>query len=187
MGTYFFGVLSLPDKIRTGQLDLYLTKPTNALFLLSFEQMDFGSIILTIPGILIVVWGAVRLPSPVTFWMVLGYILFLTIMYILMFFLMVLVRIPAFWFTRLTVFDHLEGALVEFSYRVPGVLYKGVWKFILYILLPYGLMATLPTQMLAGEVRWMHWVLVCGVLAIFWLLTEVVWRFGLSRYNSASS
>jgi ABC-2 type transport system permease protein len=187
MGTYFFGVLNLPEFIRNGQLDLYLVKPVNPLFLISTESMDLGSIILSIPGMGMVMWGAAQLQLPLNPLWILGYIGMLLLMYVLMYCLMVLMRIPAFWLVKLTVFSNLENAMVEFSYRVPGVMFKGIWKFILYILLPYGLMATLPTQILAGESRWTAWLLAGGVLAGFWYLMDRLWHQGLRQYNSASS
>ena len=42
MWLYFFGVTSIPMKIREGKLDIYLTKPVNTLFWLTFENMDIS-------------------------------------------------------------------------------------------------------------------------------------------------
>jgi len=43
---YFFGVIAIPEKIQTGDLDLYLTKPVNPLLRLTFEQVNPGSFFL---------------------------------------------------------------------------------------------------------------------------------------------
>jgi ABC-2 type transport system permease protein len=99
----------------------------------------------------------------------------------------VLLRVPAFWLVRITAFQDLENSLVEFSFRVPGVVFRGVWKFMLYVVLPYGLMATIPTQFLTGGMTLRHWLLVGGVCILFWVGTLGLWRIGLRRYGSASS
>lgn len=187
MCTYFFGVLAIPDKIRTGALDLYLTKPVSSLFLLSVESMDFGSILLTIPGLMMVAWGARELGLRLTIGMVAGYAVLFAAMFLLMYCVMVVLRVAAFWLVRINAFNEMENALVEFSFRVPGVVYQGIWKFFLYILLPYGLMATIPTQFLTGGMRLQHWLLVGGVLAGFWIVMTMLWQAGLQRYGSASS
>lgn len=187
MCTYFFGVLAIPDKIRTGALDLYLTKPVSALFLVSVEHMDFGSILLTIPGLMMVGWGVRALGLQLTVGMVAGYVALFAGMFLLMYCVMVVLRVAAFWLVRINAFNELENALVEFSFRVPGVVYQGVWKLLLYILLPYGLMATIPTQFLTGGMRLEHWLLVAGVLAGFWVGMTLLWQAGLRRYGSASS
>jgi ABC-2 type transport system permease protein len=88
---------------------------------------------------------------------------------------------------RTNAFNDLENTLVDFAYRIPGVAFRGVWKVILYVVLPYGLMATLPTQLLTGGMPWSYWLLASGVLAGFWLLMNLFWRSGLRRYGSASS
>jgi ABC-2 type transport system permease protein len=187
MSTYFFGVLSIPDKIRAGGLDLYLVKPTNALLLASFESMDFGSILLVVPGIFLVGWGANELGIQITPLIVFGYILLMMVMYVLMYLLMVLLRVPAFWLVRINAFQELENGLVEFSFRIPGVVYQGFWKALLYVILPYGLMATIPTQYLTGGLEIRHWLLVSVVFVVFIVLTTGLWRRGIKRYGSASS
>jgi ABC-2 type transport system permease protein len=187
MSTYFFGVLAIPDKIRTGGLDLYLVKPANALFLLTVEGVDFGSIMLTIPGLLMVLWGVARLGIYLTLGLAAGYLLLFIMMYCLMYAVMVVIRTAAFWLVRTQAFNELENALVEFSFRIPGVVYQGVWKVILYILLPYGIMATLPAQFLTGGMLWYHWLLAASVLAAFMSLMTLLWQAGLRHYNSASS
>ena len=187
MSTYFFGVLAIPEKIRTGGLDLYLVKPVNPLFLLTVEGVDFGTIVLTIPGLMMVVWGMARLGIRLTPVLVVGYLLLFVMMYLLMYAVMVVIRTAAFWLVRTQAFNDLENALVEFSFRIPGVVYQGVWKVILYVLLPYGIMATLPTQFLTGGMAWYHWLLAGGVLAAFLSLMSLLWQAGLRHYNSASS
>ena len=44
MAFYFFGIRQVPDKIRNGELDLYLTKPVSPLLRLTFEQINPGSL-----------------------------------------------------------------------------------------------------------------------------------------------
>jgi ABC-2 type transport system permease protein len=63
---YFFGLSSIPEKIRTGKLDLYLTKPISPLFHITFESLDVGSGFLTLPGLVMVVWATVKMGIPIT-------------------------------------------------------------------------------------------------------------------------
>jgi ABC-2 type transport system permease protein len=62
-----------------------------------------------------------------------------------------------------------------------------VWKLVLYVVLPYGIMATLPAQAITDGLPPALWLLAVGVCAAFWLLTRQLWRLGLNRYGSASS
>jgi ABC-2 type transport system permease protein len=187
MMTYFFGVMTIPDKIRTGSLDIYLTRPVNTLFYVSFENMDFGSVLLVIPGIAMVVYGIGMLGITVTVWRIFGYVFLLILMYLLMYTLMIIIRSLAFWFVRVDAFCELENELVNFVFRIPGVVYNGMWKLIFFIFLPYGLIATIPTQFISSVLDNKYWALTIGVCAVFWFLCIFIWKKGLKRYNSASS
>lgn len=187
MATYFFGVLAIPEKIRTGGLDTYIVRPVNTLFYVSFEHIDLGSAILIIPGIMMVAYGVGMLGIQLTVWRVVGYIFLLSIMYFLMYTLMIIIRSLAFRFVKIDAFCEIENELVNFSFRIPGVVFRGMWKLLFFVFLPYGLMATIPTQFLTNVMDGRYWVLTLAVSAGFWLLCLFMWKRGLRRYTSASS
>lgn len=187
MATYFFGVISLGDKIRNGELDIYITKPVNTLFLISFENMNIGSILISILGAIMVGYGALNLSIEITFIKILGYVFLLFIMYVLMYDLMIILRCCAFWFTKADNIYKLENELVNFCFKVPGIMYKGIGKIIFYFILPYGLIATIPTEFLVGTMTVNGWIIAIGVCSVSSLLTRFLWKKGLGRYSSASS
>lgn len=187
MATYFFGVLTIPEKIRTGGLDTYIVRPVNTLFYVSFEHMDPGTAILIIPGVMMVAYGVGMLGVTVTVWRILGYAFLLLLTYSLMFTLMILIRTLAFRFVKIDAFCEIEGELVNFSFRIPGVVFHGAWKLIFFVLLPYGLMATIPTQFLTDVLDGRYWLMTLAVCTVFWGLCIWLWKCGLRRYGSASS
>lgn len=187
MSTYFFGVIAIPEKIRTGKLDIYLTKPINTLFYLSFENMDFGSIILTIPGILMLAYSSSKLGIVITPWKLLGYILLIILMLILMYDLMVIIRSSAFWLIRIESLQEFENEMVNFSFRVPGVAFRGITKLIFFIILPYGLMATIPTQFFTASANNSIYIMAIIVCLVFTILSQILWKASLRHYGSASS
>ena len=187
MCTYFFGVIGIPDKIRTGKLDIYITKPVNTLFYVSFENMDLGSIILTVPGVLMLAYASGKLGIRPNLWNVTGYLLLILIMLILMYNLMIIIRSAAFWFIKIDSLGEFENEMVNFSFKVPGIAFRGAAKFFFYIILPYGLMATIPTQFFTGVLEGRYWIMTIAVTAGFTLISQMLWKLGLSRYGSASS
>ncbi|HPU22361.1 MAG TPA: ABC-2 family transporter protein [Thermoclostridium caenicola] len=187
MWLYFFGVTGIPMKIREGKLDIYLTKPVNTLFWLTFENMDIGSAFICIPGIIMIVTASINLGIRITLWKVLGYILLLILMLLLLYSLMLIIRSLSFFFIKTGALDELEGELISICFRVPGVVFRGITKLILYVLLPYALIATIPTQFFTDVLSGGMWLLVLGVVTAFVLLSRWIWRMGLRRYGSASS
>lgn len=187
MFLYFFGVISIPMKIREGKLDIYLTKPVNTLFWLTFENMDIGSVFICIPGIIMVITAAMKLGIRLTLTKILGYILLLLLMMMLLYSLMLIIRSMAFFFIKINALNELEDELIGFSFRIPGVVFRGIAKFILYVLLPYALIATIPTQFFTDSLSGGMWLLVLVVVIAFTLLAQWVWHMGLKHYGSASS
>lgn len=57
MVVFFFGVIGIPDKIKSGSLDYYLTKPANPLLRLIFEEVSLGSVPLIFLSIGIIIYG----------------------------------------------------------------------------------------------------------------------------------
>ncbi|MCX8131735.1 MAG: ABC transporter permease [Clostridia bacterium] len=187
MSTYFFGVIGIPDKILTGKLDIYISKPVNTLFFVSFESIDLGSLLLLFPGIMMITYSTAMMGITVTVWGVLGYVFLIVLMLVLMFDLMIIIRSTAFWFTRIDSLSDFENEMVNFSFRVPGVVFKGVSKLVFYVILPYGLMATIPTQFFTGLLDGWTCLLTITVCFVFTLLSQRIWKLGLKHYGSASS
>ncbi len=183
----FFGVISIPWKIREGKLDLYMTKPINTLFWITFENINIGSCLLLIPGSMMIGYATIKLGIRLTLGKVLGYVFLLALMLLLLYNLMLILRTLSFWFVKTDALNDLEGEFIGFSLRVPGIVYSGIAKFVLYILLPYALLATMPTQFFTGIFSCEQWLLVLGVTLCFTLLAQGLWRLGLKHYSSASS
>lgn len=187
MCLYFFGLISLPDKIRSGKLDLYLTKPISPLFHITFEGIDVGSGFLALPGVVMVVWATLRLGIDVTVWHVAGYLFLLGLMLVLLYDMVLIMRTLAFWVIQVDALGELEGELMGFAFRVPGIVFQGVFRLLFCVFLPYALLATLPTQFFTDGLSWTGWLgalLITGAFSVFagWL-----WKRGLAQYESTGS
>lgn len=187
MCTFFFGLITIPEKIRLGTLDHYITKPASPLLRLSFEQMNPGSLPLIAMSLIIILRGVSQLSAPPAYLAVIGYIVLVLLMTLLWYDMMLLLRTVPFFVLSIATVHRLEESLIELSMKVPGVVFEGVWKILFQVVLPYGLMATLPTQMLTGTLSFPGLLWGCGVAILFTFFTFRLWRFGLTRYKSASS
>jgi ABC-2 type transport system permease protein len=99
----------------------------------------------------------------------------------------VILRTIPFFVISANGIGQLEGHLIEMNFRVPGVLYRGVFKVIFYFLLPYGIMATVPAQFLAGTLSMRGLIHALCVVMFFTAFALWFWKFGLKHYKSASS
>lgn len=187
MSIYFFGVLSIPNKIKSGGLDLYLTKPINALFHLSFESINLGSVPLIFASIGILVYAVSGMSIQITVFKVISYIFLILVMLVLYYDMEVILRtIPFFTISAISI-ERLEGELINLCMTIPGILFKGPIKLLFYFVLPYGIMATIPTQFFTDAVTPIELIYAILIPIAFTFITFAFWKLGLKNYKSASS
>ena len=184
---YFFGVVDIPGKIKRGDLDQYLTKPINPLLRLTFENVNPGSFPLVIMSVIIIGYGVSVSEVEVSFSLGLGYAAFTLLMTLLWYDMEVILRTIPFLVLSANGIMHLESHLIELNFKVPGTLYKGIWKALFYFVFPYGVMSTVPTQFLSGALTASGLIQALCVVTVFTAFTLWFWRFGLRHYKSASS
>ena len=187
MVVYFFGVGGIPDKIKSGQMDLYLTKPVSPLLRLSLESINPGSLPLVVMSLIIIAYGE---GSAGVSWnpkLFAGYLFWVLLMLVLYYDLEVLIRSLSFFVVSTAKMQKLEEACISLSMQLPGTVYYGIYKLIFCCLLPYGIMATLPVKYLAGECTLPAALYGIGITVLFSALTALVWKTGIRHYNSVSS
>jgi ABC-2 type transport system permease protein len=138
-----------------------------------------------LPALLLIVAGAANMGAAPTLGDVAAYALAVVLVLVLVFDLMVLMRVPAFCLKRLGAVNAAENALVEFAFRVPSSACRGGMKVLFRVVLPYGLIAAFPTEVLFGEAGPGGWAAAVAVVAAFTVLMRVAWKRGLARYEGA--
>lgn len=187
MVVYFFGVNSISYKIKSGKMDLYLTKPISPLFRISLEKINPGSLPLVLMSLCIILYGirtAKIHPSPKT---VFAYTFWVLLMIVLHYDMEVLIRSISFYIISTAKMEQLEGACLELCMQLPGIAFYGVYKLVFCVILPYGLMATIPVQSMIGELTWKTALQGLIITAVFTVLTAGLWKNGIGHYHSAGS
>ena len=183
----FFGLNGIPGKVQSGEMDLYLTKPVSPLFRLTFENISPGSVPLVLMSIGIIVYGAGHLQAEITGRAAASYLFWLALMQVLYYELEVIIRSVSLYIVSTARMEQLENAGISLCMKLPGIAFYGIYKVIFYLLLPYGIMATLTVQSLVGEMNLKLALYGILVVLLFSFLTGAVWKKGLRHYHSASS
>lgn len=183
----FFGVISIPEKIQTGELDLYLTKPVNPLLRITFEKVDPGAIPLLIFSACIVGYGVRESGMRFSYANIIGYLFMVFLMTVLYYDMELLIRCCAFFVFSVNNLVKIESTAIDLCLKIPGIAFSGIYKFIFYCVLPYGVIATLPTQELTGVLSVKGLIFGVAIVCVFTLLALSFWTYGVHRYESASS
>ena len=187
MTIYFFGVNGIPYKVKSGELDLYLSKPVSPLFRLTFENISPGSIPLILMSICIILYGLNVSAVKVSGAQVMAFLFWILIMAVLYYEVEVIIRSVSLFIVSMARLEQLEEAGLDLCMKLPGIALYGVYKVMFYLILPYGIMATLPVQSTIGEMDLKAAAYGIFVVVLFSVITCTVWKQGLKRYNSASS
>lgn len=187
MVIYFFGICGISGKIKNGEMDLYLTKPVSPLLRISFERINPGSVPLVIMSACIIIYGMHTAGIQPDAKKVLFYLFWLLIMQVLYYDMEVLIRSIAFYTISTAKMEQLEEACLDLCMKLPGIAFYGIYKFIFYCILPYGIMATLPVQSFIGDMSLELGIYGILVVCVFTGITAFLWKNGIRHYNSASS
>ena len=187
MFIYFFGVIGIPDKIKSGEMDLYLTKPISPLLRLTFEKINPGSFPLIIMSAFIIAYGINLVNIQITIEKIVVYVFWIIVMSILFYELEVIIRSISFFVISNSSITRIEEAGLELCMQLPGIAFYGVYKLIFCCILPYGIMATIPVQSLVGDLNLTGAIYGVMVVVGFTVITCLIWKRGIKNYNSASS
>ncbi len=176
----------LPFAINRGELDYHLVRPVNSLFMMSVREFATNSFINLILASGLLVWAIERHPVDFDALKILGLALMLINGAFLHYILHALTVIPVFWMQSSRGFEEVYWAFSRAMER-PDRIFKG-WSWRVFtMILPFGLMASVPTRIfLETEVWQLVLQLVVVTLVLFGVLV-FCWNRGLRVYGSASS
>jgi ABC-2 type transport system permease protein len=184
---FYFGIIKIPQLIRNGKMDYYILKPCNSLLYISFENFDLSSFPMVIFSIIITIYAAISENTRLDLLNVSLYIALLFLMCLLYYDLLVLVRCISFYTVDISGLESVEWSLTELNMKIPGTMYKGFLKYLFCIILPYGLVATIPSYVFFNGISTKVALFIACIVSLFSFLANTVWKYSLRHYRSASS
>ncbi|OAT81878.1 hypothetical protein A6P54_10200 [Bacillus sp. MKU004] len=182
----------LPDKIVDGHLDETILMPENSQFLSSFGSCNVWAINDILLGLFIII-GAISLkitqltevPGQFSFQFV-QFIILLACSLLISYSFRMWIATLAFWLGR------TGGGFVLFSSiwtmgKYPVDMYPPFIKWLLYTLVPVGIVAAIPTYVLFNGLSAIPFLGLIGITLLIYLFTNYLWKRGMRRYSSATS
>lgn len=178
------GIKSLSDIVRTGYLDIILTKPLDSQFNISFSGIAVTRLLDLIPGIGIVVYALNGLSVPLQNYpfLLIGLMSGLVIFYSIYF----CIGTFAIWMGSFYSLEDIYYMMREPLY-IPFDFLKNPASFILTFVIPLGFVITVPARVFLGKDPF--YISSIGILiaVILLFISHWFWNFSLKHYTSASS
>jgi ABC-2 type transport system permease protein len=188
--TYLFlfgaSLEKIPDLITRGDLDFYLIKPINTLFLASTKLILVRSVYRLAIEFIILAWLIWQFDFALSF-LHMFLALILAIVGIMVNYSMFLIaNTLSFWFYRIENINYLIESVSDFG-RFPISILPRTIKIIILTIIPIAFQAYIPVATLTGRWPW-YLILYAFIFAIIlFIVAGKFWSFAIKRYSSASS
>jgi ABC-2 type transport system permease protein len=178
------GVYEFSWQVRSGELDFYLAKPLNPLFRILTGKPDIMDTIFFVPTTALTVWLMGQYGHTITLTSVLLYISLLINGFLIVTAFYIFVICIGIVTTEVDNVMMLYRDLNTMG-RFPVDMYKGAMRFVLFFVVPVGLMNTIPAQTLLNLPTSKSLLLTYGLGIGFLLVSLGVWRVSVKKYTSA--
>lgn len=176
--------------VAKGDFDKYLTRPVNSWFYVLTEKFcvdAFGDLFV---GLVLVFYSVFSMPPEIA--AEINWLRLIPLAVVIPFAVMIYTSVKtataaiSFWTKRSGHITHMCYMTNEFA-SYPAKIYNNVVKTIITYILPFALTAYYPAiYLLRGESPWSLLVTI-GVSVALFIISQLVWTFGLKAYESAGS
>ncbi|HEX6059764.1 MAG TPA: ABC-2 family transporter protein [Gemmatimonadaceae bacterium] len=178
------GIGALAGEVRSGKLDLVLTRPVDAQLFVSFRRLDIWRFADVVLGLALTGYALVRLEAAPGPWQLAAFVATLAAAVAVVYAIWVALMSLAFWFVAVenisVLFDAVYGAA-----RYPASAYPAALRFVFLYLLPVAWTTTIPAAALTGRLGAGTALAAVGVGLLALVLSRLLWRVALRRYTSA--
>lgn len=183
---FYRGVYTFSNNVRSGEFDLYLSKPINPLFRALTGSPDINDVIFLIPNLIISAIVLSTLNITVTFNSVLIFCVLLINSFLIVTALHILVLTIGVITTEVDGVIWMYRDLIRLG-QFPISIYQEPLRFILFFIIPIGFMITIPAEVLLNTTP-TYTILLTTIIGVgTFILSLKIWGWGLKLYSSASS
>jgi ABC-2 type transport system permease protein len=178
---------NLSELVRTGKLDFLMLLPINTRFVVSFRQVDLGAFVNATSGAAVIAYAAHQLHFMPTVPHILVFLALCFAGIVIHYSLMFLLATISFWTVRAQGIVWGYYNLFNIA-RMPDEAFQGLFKAIFTFAIPMLLVSNVPARVLTDKLDNPYSILLLlGMAAACFVVSELGWRASLRRYTSASS
>lgn len=180
------GITEIPDLVRNGNLDFFLTKPIDPQFIITVRKIYWNQAIRPLIMLFVIPWYLSRIQlvvSPFN-WFLCALVGIASIVGIYSIYL--IISCSVFWLENIWNLDDLYREIMDIS-KQPAEIFAGFMKNIIIFALPVALVASIPAQILMGKIGWQFSLIVFINSLILFIISRLFFKFALRHYSSASS
>jgi len=184
---FLTSITELSENIRTGKLDFMLLLPVNTRFLVSLRHVDLGGFVNATSAVAVMCYAGYRLNYVPGFTEIIGFLALAVVGVLIHASLLTMLACTSFWTVRAQ--GIIWGYYNLFNIaRLPDEAFKGWFKVAFTFVIPMLLVSNVPVRVLIEKTTVpTEWLTLVGVGCVIFLCSELLWRYAVTKYTSASS
>ncbi len=180
------GIGDLAAQVRSGNLDLVLSRPVDAQVFVTFRHIDIWRLADILLGLGVSAYALVHMGHFPTAWQIIAFFLTFGAAALVVYAIWVTLMSLAFWFVSVENIATLFDAVFEGA-RYPVSAYPTALRFLFFYLLPVAWTTTIPASALTGRLNLPTALAAAGVGLGALVFSRLLWRAAIRRYTGASS
>jgi ABC-2 type transport system permease protein len=184
---FLINCTNLSELVRTGKLDFLLLLPVNTRFVVSLRQVDLGAFVNALSALAVMAYAARQMHFVPSLGEALGFTGLCAAGILIHYSLMLMLASISFWTVRAQGIVWGYYNLFQIA-RMPDEAFQGLFKAVFTFAIPMLLVSNVPVRLLVDKLKSpLPLLLLIGMSAVCFVVSEWVWRSSLRRYTSASS
>ncbi|HWH02734.1 MAG TPA: ABC-2 family transporter protein [Gemmatimonadales bacterium] len=180
------GIGDLAAQVRSGNLDLVLSRPVDAQVFVTFRHIDIWRLADILLGLGVSAYALVHMGHLPTAWQTIAFFVTFAAAALVVYAIWVTLMSLAFWFVSVENIATLFDAVFEGA-RYPVSAYPAALRFLFFYLLPVAWTTTIPASALTGRLNLPTALAAAGVGLGALVFSRLLWRAAIRRYTGASS
>ena len=172
--------------VQNGTLDFILLKPISSQVWLSFRIISPWGVPSFISGLLIITYGSLKSSVSLSLTQLIIVILSFFAGLVILYSMWFMLATTSIWFVKVwNANEVLRATLVAGRYPISS--YPPLLRFFFTFIMPIAFLTTFPAEALLGAIDTKFFIISIIFSLIFLLLSNLLWRYALRYYTSASS
>lgn len=185
-GFFMDNIYNIPYQIKTGSLDMLITKPVSLQFMLTVRVVNFSMMLANfICGLVMVIMGWSRLGIAVNFINVLGYIVFIINGIIMAYIVFLIPMLLSFWTIETRALIEISDKVWSFN-SMPMTIYNKIIQRIGMFIIPIFAVTNLPSLFLVRRLQLSYVIWMVAGPIIFFIIMRLIWNIAIKKYESAN-
>jgi len=170
----------------SGELSQLLLKPFNPQFLIMIRDNSLDGITRFVVGLGMLIFSARQLGLSVRWEEVMGFMILLSCGALLIYLSWFVIATCAFWVERLDNINEVIPALRRI-WQVPRSVYTGLSSVILTVIIPLGLVTSLPSETLLGKGVWSWSIYLVIMTLVVWWFSRWFFALSIKKYTGVAN